>query len=253
MMSLTKHRIRQIAQDFWSLTPVDYTPPCDLAHAAQSIFPVNITSLPNLALEPIRIWFKSRNIHLPLRHGGRKLCACLVAYEGMGMLFLDGTDSESERRFSLAHELAHFILEYHLVRLEAVATFGNGVAEVLDGKRQATIGERLDGILSGFDIGPFIHTMDRTDDGQIPTRDIQSSENMADLLALELVAPYKKIKIFMADRWEHWAEDIKTRKQVSEDASNQFGIPDYLIYEHIGLITLERSTARPFSDWLRKG
>jgi len=253
MKGLTKHRIRQIAQDFWSSTPVKYTTPCNLAHAAQSIFPISITSFPNLALEPVRLWFESRNIPLPVRHGGRRLRACLVAYEGMAMIFLDGTDPEHERRFSLAHELAHFILEYHLARLEAASVLGEGIIPVLDGKREATIEERLTGIFSGIDLGPFIHTMDRTEDGGIPSVEIQDSENLADLLALELVAPRKQVEIFMNGKWEEWEKGGEAREQISHDASHLFGVPAYFIYEHLGLAALDKSTAQPFTTWLRKG
>jgi len=252
MKGLTKHRIRQIAQDFWSSTPVKYTTPCNLAHAAQSIFPISITSFPNLALEPVRFWFESRNIPLPVRHDGRKLRACLVAYEGMGMIFLDGTDSEHERRFSLAHELAHFILDYHLARQVAARVLGEGIAHVVDGKRYATIEERLDGILSGIDLGPFIHTMDRAKDGRIPTSAIQDSENMADLLALELAIPHKQVEIFMNDKWEEWDRSGEARQNISKEASLRYGIPAYFVHEHLGLAAIERSTAEPFTAWLRK-
>ena len=214
MKSPTKNELLKIARDFWFSTPVKYSIPCDLAYAAQSILPINITSLPNLALEPVQRWFESHNISFPIKHNGRSLCACLVAYEGMGMIFLDGTDSEPERRFSLAHELAHFILEYKINRQKAVKALGDGILDVLDGKRKATVSERLDGIFSGVDIGPFVHTMERSIDGMIPTSQIQNSENMADILALELVAPHKQIKTYMSDKWTE--RKTATNEKVSQ-------------------------------------
>jgi hypothetical protein len=249
-MTLTKSKIRLIAQDFWSSTPVEYTPPCDLSHAAQLIFPINITSFPKLALTPVKAWFESRNIPLPIQQDCRKLCACLVAYEGMGMVFLDGTDPEDERRFSLAHELAHFILDYHLVRLEAVERLGDGITEVLDGKRKASIEERLDGIFAGIDVGPFVHTMHRTKNGKIPTDIIQQSENMADTLALELVAPFECVRKYMSGKWERWRDPI-SKATVTKDASSHFGIPEFFMHEHIDLISIERTVAQPFTAWLR--
>jgi Zn-dependent peptidase ImmA (M78 family) len=35
-----------------------------------------------------------------------------MARAGHGFISLDGSDADDERRFSLAHELAHFLLDY---------------------------------------------------------------------------------------------------------------------------------------------
>ena len=69
----------------------------------------------------------------------RMLRACLVARHGYGVAFIDGTDDDAEQRFSIAHELAHFLaglLERKATGFEAVGTCRAG------GVRWQTFGDK---------------------------------------------------------------------------------------------------------------
>lgn len=69
--------------------------------------------------------------------GDRQLRACLVAAEGNCCILLDAGDPPDEQRYSLAHEVAHFILEYQQPRQRAQRRLGDSALAVLDGQRPA--------------------------------------------------------------------------------------------------------------------
>jgi len=123
----------------------------------------------------------------------RALRACLVAHRGAGALFLDGADPTEEQRFSLAHELAHFLRDYLEPRHRAVDVFGPGVLQVFDGVRPPTLEERVSALLADVPIGFHVHLMERTAEGQFASAAIDTAERDADLLAFELLAPSARV------------------------------------------------------------
>ena len=75
--------------------------------------------LTRLRLFGVLEWLRRQGIEFPLTEADRPLRACLVCRRGAGFVFLDGGDDEAEQRFSLAHELAHFLRDYWRPRLLA--------------------------------------------------------------------------------------------------------------------------------------
>jgi len=67
--------------------------------------PVAVLKFPKLHLSEARLWLAQRNMFGP-DDGERELHACLIAFAGRGLIFLDGTDPADELRFSLATRLA---------------------------------------------------------------------------------------------------------------------------------------------------
>jgi hypothetical protein len=104
-------------------------------------------------------------------------------------VFLDGEDNDSERRFTLAHEIAHFILDHLLPRLRALKIFGERILPVLDGRRAPSQEEILSAVLERVQLGVQVHLMSRSPKGAICTWEVEESEQRADRFALELVAP----------------------------------------------------------------
>ena len=140
------------------------------------------------------------------------------------MIFLDATDSEDELRFSLAHEVSHFLLDYLLPRRRAIGRLGSGVTEVLDGRRRPTVGERVDAVLTNVPIGVHAHLMERAAAGGIGRAAVLDVESRADRLALELLAPGVEVKRRVADlrRSENFQQTVANTVGVLVEA---FGLP----------------------------
>ena len=119
----------------------------------------------------------------------RLLRACLVARRGHGIALINGADTDSEQRFSIAHELAHFLRDYWIIRKQASRKLGAKALEVLDGERPPTFEERLNSLLRNVSLGFHLHLMERTVTGNPTTVRIAEAEIDADRLAFELLAP----------------------------------------------------------------
>src|SRR6266545_2847165 len=92
-------------------------------------------------------------------------------------------------RFSLSHELAHYLRQYLYQRRRTQAAVGMSALDVLDGVRPPTMVERADALLGRVKLGAHVHLMDRTPTGHPPSVSIAAAEREADLLAFELLAP----------------------------------------------------------------
>src|SRR4051794_8777879 len=168
--------------------------PVDLERAVPFALPIGICLMPALSTAKVaevlaRIgtipWSASPN---------RLLSGCLVADVGVGLVFLDGDDTEEERRYSLAHEIAHFLLHYLQPRRQVLDELGPGMAGVLDRRRPPTDGERLSSALRNIVLEPFRHAMVRDADGGLAHLRTRSMEAEADDLALELIAPLAELR-----------------------------------------------------------
>jgi hypothetical protein len=175
----------ELANRFWTAAGVVDSFPRNLEHAAVSSGFLSVIHRERLSVEKIRTWLAKMSIAHPLHEPERPLRACLVAYDGAGFAFLDANDSEDERRFSLAHELAHFLGDYLAPRDEAERRIGRDAVQILDGKRSATPDERVRAWCSRTDLGVHVHLMDRA----VVRVAVRDAEENADRLAYELLAP----------------------------------------------------------------
>jgi hypothetical protein len=151
-----------------------------------------VVFLSHLNVKASEEWLRSQG-GSPLGNiADRPLRACLICRFGQGIIFVDGTDDESEQRLSLAHELAHFLVDYLAPRHAAVARLGEQILDVLDGRRSARPEERLVGILANVEVRHHIHLMSRFEYLNM-SAEIERSEFMADVLALELIAPWTDV------------------------------------------------------------
>ena len=158
------------------------------------MFALGVRSCPGLSTAVVLDWLRRRHITLFLETVDRPLRGCLIARDGGGWIFLDAGDEAAEQRFTLAHELAHFLRHYWQPRLRACAHLGNQVLEVFDGRRPPRPEERLHAVLLGVPLGFHAHLMGRADDRRArSTSALGIAENEADLLAYELLAPAEAV------------------------------------------------------------
>ena len=162
-----------------------------LERVAILALPIAIIKLPRLALGGIESWFRARNINYFFNCQSRPVRGCLIASQGKGLLFCDGSDSLNEIRFTIAHEVSHFLLDYLMPRERAKQRYGQSVVEILDGKRKPTITERVGSLLEGIRMGVSTNLMER--EVQYDLNNIWKIEDRADRIALELLAPSKEV------------------------------------------------------------
>lgn len=133
-------------------------------------------------------WRQSEESERPLR-------GCLVAHRGKGIIFLDRAETPAERRFTLAHELSHFLGHYLALRERATAQLGAAIIEVLDGVRSASDEERVASVLTHCHLGIFKDALAR-DGGGLLTREAERMESEADAAAFEALAPAQMVVAF---------------------------------------------------------
>ncbi len=185
--------VAELARDFWTEAREIEPFPRNLRGPIARAVPMSVMPLPNLSISSVLHWMHMFEISCTIRGRDRQLKACLIAWNGCGFAFIDDGDSEAEQRFSLAHELAHFLRDYQHPRRKAIERLGDSVLEVLDGQRSPTMEERLDSLLRSVPFGVQVHLLERDARGNPATSRIADAEECADRLAFELLAPAQHV------------------------------------------------------------
>jgi hypothetical protein len=180
--------LENLAEEFWNLTGSGPEAAIDIENAASWALPVAIEFVACLRLHHVADRMRRLGVDTTLAGRDRRLRGCLIAYHGSGLMLIDADDPPDERRFTLAHELAHFLLDYQAPRQRALTALGEAILPVLDGVRPPTLEERLHAVLADAPLGVLQHIMERPDEG-LPAGKVLAVEDHADRLALELLAP----------------------------------------------------------------
>jgi hypothetical protein len=159
--------------------------PRNLERSIALAFPVAIVKLPRLRLRDVESWLQRRGTAFQFNCRSRSVRGCLIGFGGMGFIFVDGADPDDERRFTLAHEIAHFIIDYWQPREKVIQKLGGRVIEVLNGLRPPNVNERVYALLASTSIGVHTNLMER-DGGN---SELWAIESRADKIALALLAP----------------------------------------------------------------
>lgn len=243
----TSFLIENTAQEFWTLAGEVSNFPCDIKKAIILAVPLELYPVPVLSVSHVLDW--TRRVHIPhtIRGRDRRLHGCLLADKGQGTIFFDANDSEAEQRFTLAHELAHFLLDYLLPRRRTLAVLGQSILPVLDGERAPTFEERLHAVLSAAPLGVMSHVMERPDEG-LPTNTVLTIEDRADHLALELLAPARSLTSLMQSVTVPQGFNLRLTF-LTQILVQQYGLPDAIAssYARYVLAQLGEPT---FRDWL---
>jgi IrrE N-terminal-like domain len=229
-----------LAHEFWVGTGLQDTFPRNIERAIAMKLPLALVKLPRLNTKVIGQWLEQRHIITPLPLDQRDLLGSLVAYRGYGIIFVCGSDAPEEQRLTVAHELAHFLVDYLHPRQQVIQALGEHIAEVLDGLRKATPSEHAAAILSHLRLGAHAHLLPRPGKDEDAQWVVAVAEDRADRLARELVAPQERMHALL--------QDLSTRTTVeSEHAcaalAAYFGLPPYAFDD----IFRTRSQRRPVS------
>src|SRR5438094_2410135 len=127
--------IENTAQEFWALVGTTPSYPCDIKAAITLTLPLELYPVAGLRVKDVLAWAERIRLNCLIRGRDRRLHGCLIADRGKGTIFFDTLDHENEQRFTLAHELAHFLLDYQAPRQRALTILGETILPVLDGDR----------------------------------------------------------------------------------------------------------------------
>jgi|SRR5579859_4211235 len=189
----TGGEVRSIADAFWHRVGHTQPFPRDLEGAFMLALPVTVYKISDLNVTRIERWFRQQGIAYQLPCQNRRLRGCLVAYRGYGFIFADSDDPVAEIRLTLAHEAAHFFVDYLRPRETALTRLGVTIQGVLDGERPPTRTEQVHAVLANVPLDVYYYLMERENHGQIGLSTIWNAENRADAVALELLAPLEAV------------------------------------------------------------
>ena len=187
-------RTREVADQFWKSIPHLQTFPADIERAvACSSLPIHIDIIPGLSISYIETWIQEHNFPARLNKDQSELHGFLLAQRGHGIIFVNGMDPLDERRFTIAHELAHFMMDYQLPRAKYLKLFGDNILNVLNGDRMPTVEERLQFIFTDIP-SPFLtHTLDQREITSYERTAVWKTEWRTDALAIEILAPFRTV------------------------------------------------------------
>jgi hypothetical protein len=181
-------RLRERAAAFWAGAPESARRRGDVEAAIAWSAPLAVVVLPNLDARRVRGWLAERGAWPGDGDRDRPLRGLLLAARGAGIVFLDGTLPPAERRFTVAHEVGHFLLDY-LEPRERVLREAPSLLEVVDGRRPPTRADRAHALLARVPIGLHAHLLDRDPQGGAAP-DVEAAEDAASQFALEVLAPW---------------------------------------------------------------
>jgi Zn-dependent peptidase ImmA (M78 family) len=168
------------------------------------------------------VWLLHRKMPVLLPAACKDLMGCLVAHRGYGVIFVCGSDEPEEQRLTIAHEAAHFLLDYLLPRQQVIAALGDSVADVLDGLRAASPMERASAVLSHLRLGPHVHLFPRRE-GEENSAPHMCVESRADELAIELVAPRSQV----ISLYRQLSLRGTGERELVDELARHFGLPNH--------------------------
>jgi hypothetical protein len=184
--------LRRAAARFWGEADEEPAFPRSLHLHILMNLPLAIIEIDGLTVGNLNQWLHRHRLPQLADIADRPLRGCLVAYAGIGLLFVDRSDDPEQRRQTLAHEIAHFIVDYLLPR-EQVAKRRPELLDVLDGEREPTDAERFDALLADLPVGFHTHLLERDVHGGHLSAVTTDIEDRAERLALELLAPLHRV------------------------------------------------------------
>jgi hypothetical protein len=222
--------LEALSRDFWAGTEWRDTFPREIDQVAPLQLPLVIAKQSPINAQAAGDWLRRRGMAVPLPHDRRDLHGCLVAHRGRGFIFVSATDSAEEQRLTMAHEVAHFFVDYLMPRQQVMQALGAQVAAVLDGLRPPTPAERAAAILSHVRLGAHVHLLPRRGVEADDDMRVVRAEDRADRLALDLVAPRACVHAFL--------DDLAARQPLTPEAActalaAHFGLPAYAFYDTV--------------------
>lgn len=243
-------RVHRTAEKFWkSAGDIQSRFPRDIESAIAWSLPLFMVRLPRLWVHDVERYLRERRLPVVIGPAAdRRLHGCVLAIRGKGLIIVDGTDKPPQVRFTIAHEAAHFMLDYQEPRLRAVQRLGENIQSVLDGERALEPEERVDGLLANAPVGLYAHFMHRNSAGFGSEKTLEA-ESQADQLAFELIAPEGEL-------WRMLPRGFIERGYESSLAAvrlllvRRFGLPSGAAAQYAASLCRSRFGGATVREWL---
>jgi IrrE N-terminal-like domain len=214
--------VRELADATWRAAPAEVRDRRDVQAAVVWASSVVVVSLPGLHLTNVNRWLADRGVPA-LTDGVGDLRGLLVAWRGQAAIFIDGTLPEADRRFTLAHEHGHLLLDY-LVPRQRVLRDAPDLLDVLDGHRLPSDADRARAALARLPLGLHTHLLHRDEDGGAAQATIRAEDN-ASGYALELLAPWEELLDLLRARMPQAGTYPERLARAAEAVAVHFGLP----------------------------
>ena len=215
-------RVRELAGDTWNAAPVAVRQRRDIDAAVVWASPVAVVSLARLHLASVNRWLAEHGAP-ELPGGVDDLRGLLLAWRGHAAIFVDGTLPAGERRFTLAHEHGHFLLDYLLPR-RRVLRDAPDLLEVLDGRRDPTDADRARAALARVPLGLHTHLLHRDEGGGADDGTV-AAEDEASTYALEALAPWEELLGLLRSRTPATGSYVDRLRAATGAVAEEFVLP----------------------------
>lgn len=194
-MRYTGSQIEEIAAQFWERArQVRQTR--NIFEAAKLVLPVEIVFISDLNLLKVKQWLTGKDLWDLIGNqevNDRVMHGLILPLRGSALIFINADEPEREQRFTIAHEVAHFLLDHELPRQRAITQLGNGIREVLDGNLAPQLSEEVIAVIRGIELRQPVHPIEKDGDGSFRSWATFNAEKDADRLARELLAPRREV------------------------------------------------------------
>jgi len=208
---------------FWKRAGGRPDPPVDIGYAATCALEVGIRPIDGLT--PVTAADHLRRVGIECADGvdERELHGCIAVGPHGATILVEMRDDDAQRRFTITHELSHYILEVHRHHQRAERWMGQDYVDILYGSREATPTERIDAWLNGVRSSAFTHFMDRDSNGGYGCGNALEAECSADRLAIEILAPRAEMVSVVSDYEKLPFRDlVDATRRIAEQ---RFGLP----------------------------
>ena len=233
-MRYGRAQIEKIAADFRAKAGLPQDPPYDIAKAAKLILPLQVIEIAGLDLEKIRQWLRHRNLVDTIddiEAGNRTVHGFILTQRGSGLIFVDSEDLEAEQRFTIAHEVSHFLIDHKIPRQKIISRFGDRLEKIMDGELPLKRSDELFALIKGADIHQRTRSIENDGDGSFRSWINFIAENEADGLALELLAPQQAVvsEILSGKKsLPHQVFTVRCRKLLEQ----RYGLPTHVAQQY---------------------
>ena len=208
---------------FWKRAGRRSEYPVNIGYAAMSALEVYVEEVAGLTTHAAVFHVRRAGISCAISHDESRLHGCVVVGRRGAVILVEKNDDEAQKRFTIAHEVAHYILEVRRHRERAADRMGRDFSDVLYGSREATPTERIDAWLSDVRSDKILHLMDRAPGGGYGCARTMDAECVADELALEILAPRSDVKEALSSLGRMgFAESLSAARRIAE---RRYGLP----------------------------